>query len=490
MTTEIWEILEGRGLDVEALANKGWSVEKDRDGGSFLDVPFIVDGVPGGHKFRRFDNPDRKWAAKWESGPVAYNADCLKDDSLLDHPLIVCEGEIDLESFLIAGYQRVISPPNGCGGTSEGRTEADLAEAKAYEWFRKIKPLVTPERVKEIILATDGDEAGAKLMHELSLQFGRFRCKFITYPKTKRAELNRERTKDANEVLIEYGTRGLVETVNRAQWVQVKGVSLMSQLPPLPAPTAYEIGFPLLGENYKMRLGDFVVITGEPGQGKTTFVNDLCCRVAKAYDIKIAHASFEQSPQRDHKRALRSWFAEKIPRAMTKEETEIADKWIDDHNVFIVPDEEEDANIDWLLDCMEVAVVRYGVKVIVIDPYNEIEKSSNLREPETEYIGRVIRMLKRFAKKFQVHIILVAHPAKMPRGVKGKREEVTLYDIAGSAHFFNKCECGIIVHKGKEGNTIIEVAKSRYWDSIGKPGRVSMDFCKDDRRFRELERLA
>jgi hypothetical protein len=40
-----------------------------------------------------------------------------------------------------------------------------------------------------------------------------------------------------------------------------------------------------------MRLGDFVVITGVPGLGKSTFANDLCCRVAYNHGLKIGWAS-------------------------------------------------------------------------------------------------------------------------------------------------------------------------------------------------------
>jgi hypothetical protein len=38
----------------------------------------------------------------------------------------------------------------------------------------------------------------------------------------------------------------VVETISRAQWIQVDGVYRMSELPPLPAPQVYDIGFRLL----------------------------------------------------------------------------------------------------------------------------------------------------------------------------------------------------------------------------------------------------
>ena len=482
---EIWETIEARGLDVERLSQK-WSVSS-LAGGEALQIPFVQQGKTVGTKFRFFNNRERKWHASWDNGPVAYNADCLRDDKLIGRPLIITEGEIDCESVLEAGYQRVISVPNGCAGASTERSEAELGEAKAYDWLRALGPLLTLSRVSEIILAVDGDDAGSKLLQELASQLGRARCKFIQYPKTKRLELERERCKDLNEVLQEYGVKGVQKTLQGSQWVAMRGVALMGDLPPVASPETFEIGFNLLGDHYRMRCGDLAVITGTPGSGKSTFLNDVCCRVAEKYKVRVAWASFEQLPQRDHRRALRSWYLRSLPRNQTSMDIQRADEWIDRQHVFIVPDEEEDADLEWLLDCMEAAVVRYEAKIICLDPWNEIVQSRGSRETETDYTSRALRQLKRFAKRFQVHVILVAHPTKMQR-INGEYQKPTLYDIAGSANFNNKTDVGLVVHKVDQDTSLVEVLKSRYWDEIGKPGGVLMEYCIYDRRFRESER--
>ena len=89
---------------------------------------------------------------------------------------------------------------------------------------------------------------------------------------------------------------------SRAQWLKVDGVYRMSELPLLPPSLVYDIGFAAYGEHYRMRLGDFVVVTGIPSHGKTSFVQDLVCRVCLRHGVSAAWASFEQSPQRDHTR--------------------------------------------------------------------------------------------------------------------------------------------------------------------------------------------
>jgi twinkle protein len=489
--TDTMHLLEQRGLDVEGLVRKGWTTEQTKDFGERVCIPFVRMGQIVGKKFRRFDGGEPKWSAKWDATPIAYNEDCVRDPALFGKPLICAEGEIDSETALLCGFPKTISVPNGAGGASEGRSDADLDQSSAYTWLRQLREegLLSFERCPEIILATDGDDAGAKLMHELSVQFGRARCKYLIYPKTRRTDLGRERTKDLNEVLCEYGRKGVTQTIERAQWVQVKGVSLMSALPPVVESKIYDIGFDLLGANWKVRMGDLTVISGIPGFGKTSFVNDVCCRLASNYGIRIAMASFEQEPQRDHKRNLRGWFTQKLPRNQTSSDRAAADKWIDDNFVFIVPDEDADSDLEWMLDQMEIAVVRYNAKIIVIDPFNELDHSRRSQENETDYVGRFLRTMIRFAKRFQVNVFIVAHPAKMQK-LNGKYQIPSLYDISGSAHFYNKCTIGIIVHREDEDSSTIKVQKSKYHDLIGVPGEVRMAFCNDDKRFRELERLA
>lgn len=482
---KVMDALEARGLDVELASRMGLDAIA-RDGGEALVIPFRRDGEIVRRKYRSL-GPEKKFWADKGGVRCCWNEDVLRDDSLLSQPLIITEGELDALTAIQAGFPRAISVPDGAPQEASEAPE----DAKAYAWIQDIKPYLSVDRVKEIILAVDGDGPGAALLQDLSVLLGRFRCKFLTYPKARDPEARgRERLKDLNEVLQDYGAKGVVETVSRAQWLKVEGVYRMSELPPLPPMQIYDIGFNLLSENYKLRLGDFVVVTGTPGFGKSSFVNDLCCRVAWTHGLKVAWASFEQAPQRDHRRALRSWFNETPEFKQEPHELARADAWIDERHLFIVPGDDDDVTLDWLLERMEIAVVQHGVRIFVIDPWNELDHSKARDESETEYIGRAIRALKRFAKSMQVHIIVVAHPTKSVKDADGNYKMPTLYDINGSANWYNKCDLGLIVHRETEDDTIIKVQKSRYHEIIGKPGEVRMQYCRDDRRFRETERAA
>lgn len=490
MSDTAMDWLQARGLDVE-LADRMGIASVKRDGGDCMVLPFLRSGEPVRRKYRRLVPVDGRpnWSADKGGMRIAYNEDCLRDDSLINQPLIITEGEWDCIAAIQAGFPRTISVPDGAPPPGE-RSKDDLEAGSKYAWLDAILPFLTKERVPEgIIIAADGDENGAAMLQDLSVLLGRARCKFLTYPKAGK-DRGRERCKDLNEVLEDYGAKGVVGTINRAEWLRVDGVYRMSELPPLAPMVIYEIRHRLFGENFKVRLGDFSVWTGTPGFGKTTAVTDVYNGVAQDHDIRIGWASFEQEPQRDHKRALRSWFCGQPEHTLDQHQLAAADAWIDRQHVFLVPREDEDASFEWLVEKMEVAAVRFGVKIFVIDPWNEIEHARERDETETEYIGRAIRHLKRFAKAFRVHIAVVAHPTKSVKDADGNYKMPTLYDISGSSNWYNKADLGVIIHRTNEDDTVFKTQKSRYHEIIGRPGEVRMHYSKDERRFIEQDRIA
>jgi twinkle protein len=476
--TDPMQALEARGIDVDLAAKFGLSCD-----GTSLVIPFVRDGQVVRRKFRTFGAEKRFWQDK-SAIRCAWNEDVLRDDSLLDRPLIITEGELDALAAIQAGFPRTISVPDGAPPPGD-RSKADLEAGGKFSWLDDIRPLLTKDRCPEIILAVDGDENGAALRQDLSVLLGRARCKFLTYPKRGEGRL-----KDLNEVLQHYGAKGVVETVTRATFLQVSGIYRMSELPALPPNVIYEVRGDLLRENMKIRLGDFSVLTGTPGFGKTTFANHVVCGVVQDYEITAAWASFEQEPQRDHRRALRSWFLGKNDWEADQNELRAADNWIERQHVFIVPKEDDDANFEWLMEKMETAAMRHAVKWFIIDPWNEIEHARRHDETETEYIGRAIRALKRFAKAFRVHVTVIAHPTKSVKDADGNYKMPTLYDISGSSNWYNKADLGIIVHRVNEDDTHVKVQKSRYHEVIGRPGEVRMNYHHSTRRFVECERIA
>ena len=63
---------------------------------------------------------------------------------------------------------------------------------------------------------------------------------------------------------------------------------------------------------------------------------------------------------------------------------------------------------------------------------------------ETQYISEMLAKVKRFAAETKCHVWIVAHPAKANSWTNATP---SLYDIAGSSNWFNKCDMGVIVHR-------------------------------------------
>lgn len=445
--------LTARGLDVEVAVKLGWTAS-----GGFIEIPYFRDGSVRNRKYRSVVGKEfRQDGGK----QFFWNIDVLKDESLKDQPLIITEGEFDALAAIQAGYPRTMSVPNGAPANAGVATLGYLLEVE--DQLRKIP---------QIILAFDDDEPGINLQKDFIARLGKARCKWLKYPR-KRHEVTNH--KDLNEALLEYGARGVQETIRNAQWVGIPGLSLMSDIPQATIRQPYPIGIPGFEKHFNIRLGDFCVVTGIPGHGKTAFVSDVICRMAAQYGFVTAIASFEEEPTTDLRRRLRTWYTQKLEKNMTEDEKKLADNWINSRFVFAVPADDDNISLEWVIEKAAGAAVRYGAKIILIDPWNELDHLREKDETITEYTGRCIKELKRFAKKYEVFLIVVAHPAKMERNKDGEYPMPTLYNISDSAHWYNKPDVGIVVHRGASGD-VVRIAKSKHHTEIGIPETVPVFF--------------
>ena len=453
MTPELLARLEAWGFDAEAFLRLALGVGEAREQRGALAIPFYEGPDIVGVRVRTIEaNTGFGQGREFGLAGIFYNLNCLGDPGLANDRLIVAEGEPSCWAALIAGFPRAVGVPIA---SADGR-RAPYVEQSEPLW----------RDVREIILCTYDDDAGHTLREDLAHAFGRSRCKWVRYPKG---------CHDLLGTLRDFGVRGVQETIGRAQWLAVPDIYAMAELPEPPENPALETGIVGLREHLRLRRGDLSVVTGVPGHGKTSFVNEVVCRLALSAGWRTIFGSFEQRPVPDHRRALRTFHAGKLEKRMTAEERVAADAFIHRHFRFLVPNDETETSLEWLLETMAAAVHRFDPHVIVIDPWNELEHIRPRDMTQTEYTGWAIRALKRFAKRQRVHIIVVAHPAKLQRNRSdGKYPMPTLYDIADSAHWYNKPDLGIVIWResSTSAETSIVVAKSRYHSEIGRPGTV------------------
>ena len=147
---------------------------------------------------------------------------------------------------------------------------------------------------------------------------------------------------------------------------------------------------------------------------------------------------------------------------------------------FISP--KEDYRLDTILEKARFLVRRRGIKCLVIDPYNRLEDESDGHN-ETKYISKQLDRLTNFAQRNDVMVILMAHPTKQSKNKDGVIEAPTLYDISGSAHFYNKTDFGIVVHRNRIDNTVeVHVQKVKF-RHLGECGTALFKYNLNNGRY-------
>jgi twinkle protein len=152
------------------------------------------------------------------------------------------------------------------------------------------------------------------------------------------------------------------------------------------------------------------------------------------------------------------------------EEYEHVKKYMHDQLFFINP--EDDFTIDSILSKAKQLVKQKGIKILVIDPYNKLEHKIEGGTSETNYISKFLDKLTLFAKQNMIMVFLVAHPVKMKKDETNNFIKPTLYDINGSANFYNKTDFGIVVHRDYNTNMVeIDHQKVKF-KHLGEGGPV------------------
>jgi twinkle protein len=465
--------LESRGISAETAVRHGLSTVD----GSVLAFPFIEGGKAVGTKFR---GPNKKF---WQNAPARktfWNADALDDPGLAAGtlPLIITEGEIDAMTAIECGWPLAVSVPEGAPNETDTVAEDDTGKlACVYNNRDRLK------RVKRFVLAVDNDAPGQRLAAELVRRLGAGRCAFVTYP---------EGCKDLNDTVVAHGSEAVTAVINGAKPYPTTGLYQLSDYPAVEPIRRIGTGWATLDKHFGLFPGAFTVVTGVPSHGKTTWVMNLSCNIARLHGWRTAVFSPEMpTVPHLHNKLRRIASGGCLERLMANaKDLRATDQFLNDAFVFIDADPEtgpdEEMTLDWVIGRARDAVHRYGIKHLVIDPWNEVEHDKPRDVSMPDYIGQGIRLLKRFAKTYQVAVTVIVHPTKAVGGDEPRTPN--LYDCEGSAHWFNKPDLGVIVGQEAErpGQTLIRIAKVRF-DETGEKGDVFMKFNRDSCRFEMLD---
>lgn len=207
-------------------------------------------------------------------------------------------------------------------------------------------------------------------------------------------------------------------------------------------------------------LGDVTILSGLSGSGKTTLLDHFILNaVQRGY--KVAAWSGELQDFRfqawlDQMAAGKSYVVQKFGFSnlfyVPKATAEVINKWLD--GKFWLYNNDYGAGFDQLFSDIKECVQQNGVQMVLLDnlmamDLDELDGSENERQT------KLIKEIKSFAKKENVHVILVCHPRKEQSFQLLRKES-----IAGTANLTNLCDNLLISHR--VGNDFEKRAKDFF----------------------------
>ena len=385
--------------------------------------------------------------------------------------IIITEGEMDALSLVEAGYNNVVSVPDGAIAPNSNPSD------------RKFSYLLSAEEhlmnATTIILAMDSDSSGNAMREELSRRIGREKCYRVSYP---------DECKDMNEVLITHGIDKITEIITEAHPYPIDGVVLVSDVTEdaidllnTPDSKGLSTGWESLDNYYRISPSEVTIITGVPNMGKSEWMDALMINLVQDHGWKFGIFSAENFPVKHHLLKLVGKFTDQPfwgNERMDEKTARTSMNILNDHIKFIGT-QEDSVTMESILDQARILNFRYGLNGLVIDPWNTIEHKFRDSENETNYVSRVLASLNTFAKIHEIHIWVVAHPRKMESDNNRKPVVPTPYDISGSANFYNKADNCITVHRHKsedEDYVGIHVQKVRFQYKNGETGTGKLSY--------------
>lgn len=404
-------------------------VREDKHGNgvfNFYDTNDVLTMV----KYRPARTVDKKsgepktWCQKnADTLPLLFNMNRVNTSK----PLLICEGETDCASAIEAGYLNTVSVPLGCGNTHWIEEN--------WDWL---------ELFDSIIIWSDNDEPGIKMRKDCIYRLGTWRTKYIVTPDFfTKEDGKRIRLKDINDCLQTGGKDFVLKLISDAKDVPVNSVVDYSKIEELDISQMDGVTTgikPLDDELVKIFYGTLTVLSGRPGSGKTSIIDQA---IAKTIDRGNPVFLFsKEMPER----MSANWFNTIIAGRRNMEERTTRDgrkyhvvpanvqRKMQGfyHEKLLIYKDDEPNDVDSVMKSAEECVRKYGAKFIVLDNLMMLDLECCESDKNTAQTNLINRLIK-FASKFNVAIVLIAHPKKTPDA----NADIEMYDISGSSNIIN-----------------------------------------------------
>ena len=367
--------------------------------------------------------------------------------------IVIVEGEMDVLSFHEAGIKNVISVPNGATLNNNNLDYLD----SCIDYFAD---------KEKVILAVDSDEAGQALQAELIRRLGAELCYTLDF----------EDVKDANDYLQKYGKQKLAERIHAAKAVPLENVTTFKDVEHEIVDfvtngfkPGYQIGLENFDDIFSTYTSQFITVTGIPSSGKSDFVDQMVVGYNQLYGWKTAYASPENAPTylHAHKLFRKVWQGMPSKADIGTQKWEQVKNHVNDNFYFIDMDR---YTLEAVLRKGAELVKRKGIKCLVIDPFNKVRDTDSNTDDVNRYTMEYLTKIEMFAKKYDVLVIIVAHPTKMYKDASGKIEEPTMYNIKGGGEWYDASYHGILVHRDYENKTVKAKILKVKFQNLGENG--------------------
>ena len=335
--------------------------------------------------------------------------------------VVITEGQIDSLSLAECGINNAVSVPTG---------------ARGFTWYRHCSEWLA--KFKDIIVFGDNEKGKITLVDELQARV------------SQKIRVVRVQDylgeKDANAILQKYGKDAVVSAVKNAEVIKLKNIKDLSEVKSVDINSLPKIktNMPeidrVIGGLY---YGQVILLSGQRGNGKSTFMSQMVVEAIEqdcnvfVYSGELADYHFKrwidfQIAGPDNVITSHNEYGDEVY-SISDANIELINKWykgkayIYDNNY--IPDNERE--LESLVVTVEKAIQQYDVKLICIDNLmTAIEPDNNdLYRQQSKFVGD----LKKIAMKYNVVIILVAHPRK-------SKEKFDNDDVSGSADITNKVD--------------------------------------------------
>ena len=462
------EYMASRGIGAEIC--KRYELTTRTDNKNILVFPFYDDaGVLQfvkyrNTKFKKGVDKNKEWSEA-DTMPILFGMKQCVDFGRL----VITEGQIDSLSVAECGIDNAVSVPTGANGFTW--------LANCWDWITKFESIVV-----------FGDNEHGKITLADTLRARLPQPVKVVRKKDYLGE------KDANDILLKYGKQAVVTAVENAEMPKLENVKDLStvQSVDINALPKIKTNIPdvdrVIGG---LIMGQVVLLTGKRGHGKSTFMSQLVCEALDQrenvfiYSGELADYHFKrwidfQLAGTEYIKTVQNVYGDNEYTISEGVIRQISDwykgrAYIYDNNW--LPD--DDVEIESLPDTIEKVIKQYGVRLVCID--NLMTAMESVRENDQLYLAQsnFVGKLKKIAVKYDVVVILVAHPRK-------SKLEFDNDDVSGSGDITNKVDVVMSYQRVENDDTCdskLSITKNRLFGKYAN-GDNAIKLCYSEKTKR------